>query len=243
ITGKTVEPMHWQSYTDKIFIIICFFACSSFISKRIKLSGLNRLFYPVCILFLVLGVIQQNAYYSSRSGVFRNLQGLGSMLRYIHKQVPSDAVILSDPLSLQDERMLSVFTKNYPYISDSFFITSAIKKEEIEERYFFALNFFGYSLTEAEKLFKYMNGGLFRGMQVHSGYGGTAEKNNAYIESLRQGYLRLAGQDPVLLLKKYRVDYLLLDRSGRERILGNEKIANMLKLKYNMGLYSLYKLE
>ncbi|MFH1507531.1 MAG: hypothetical protein ABIG46_03750, partial [Candidatus Omnitrophota bacterium] len=47
ITGKTVEPMHWQSYTDKIFIIICFFACSSFISKRIKLSGLNRLFYPV----------------------------------------------------------------------------------------------------------------------------------------------------------------------------------------------------
>lgn len=243
ITGKTVEPMHWQSYTDKVFIIICFFICGSFILKRLKLSWINRFFYPACVLFLVLGITQQNIYFSARSGIFRGLQGLGLILRYIHKEIPADAVILTDPLNLQEERMLSVFTKNYPYISDSFFITSAIKKEEIEERYFFALNFFGYNHLEAEKTFKYMNGGLFRGMQVHPRYGGSAEKNNAYIESLKQAYLGLAGQDPVLLLRKYKVDYLLLDRSGRERILGNDKIANMLKLKYNIGLYSLYKLE
>lgn len=245
ITGKTVEPMHWQSYTNKVFIIICLFTCASFIlrSKKVKLFNLALLFYPACFVFLALGIMQQNLYYSARSGVFRNLQGMGGILRYIHKEIPADAVILTDPFNLEEERMISVFTKNYPYISDSFFITSAMKDREVEERYLFALHFFGYTASEAEKLFKYMNGGLFKGMQVHPRYGGTAEKNNAYINALKQRYLELAGQDPVSLLRRYQVDYVMLNAQGQGRILGNNKIAKILNFRYKIGLYSLYKLE
>jgi hypothetical protein len=245
ITGKTVEPMHWQSYTNKVFIIICLFTCASFIlkSKKAKLLNFAFLFYPACFLFLALGTIQQNLYYSARSGIFRGLQGMGGILLDIHKEIPADAVILTDPFNLVEERMISVFTKNYPYISDSFFITSAMKDKEVEERYLFALYFFGYSASEAEKLFKFMHGGLFKGMQVHPRYGGTAEKNNAYINTLKRRYSELAGEDPLSLLRRYRVDYLMLDARGQERFLGNNKIAKILNLRYNNGLYSLYKLD
>lgn len=245
ITGKTVEPMHWQSYTNKVFIIICLFICASFVSriKRVKSFNFALLFYPACFLFLALGVIQQNFYYSARSGVFRDLQAMGGILKYIHKEIPADSVILTDPFNLEEERMISVFTKNYPYISDSFFITSAMQDQEVEERYLFALHFFGYTALEAEKLFKYMNGGLLKGMQVHPRYGGTAEKNNAYINALKQRYLELTGQDPVSLLRRYKVDYVMLNAQGQERILGKNKIAKILNLRYTNGLYALFKLE
>lgn len=245
ITGKTVEPMHWQSYTNKIFIIICFFACFSYIAKsrRLKQFSAGFPFYSVCFLFFALGITQQNIYYSARSGFFRELQPMAGILKYIHKKIPSDAVILTDPLNLQEERMISVFTKNYPYISDSFFITSAMADREVKERYLFALYFFGYTSQEAEKLFKYMDGGLLRGMQVHSFYGGTPEKNSAYIESFKKQYVDLFGFDALSALRKFKVDYLLLNKETEKRVLANTRIFNAVNLVFTEDLYSLYKIE
>lgn len=245
ITGKTVEPMHWQSYTNKVFIIICLFAIATFILKKtkVKLFNFDLLFYPACFLFLTLGIIQQNIYYSARSGIFRDLQNMGGILQYIHKEIPADAVILTDPFRLEEERMISVFTKNYPYISDSFFIASSISDREIEERYLFALNFYGYTVSEAQNLFSYLHGGLFRGMQVYSSYGGSSEKNLVYIDGLKSRYAALSGQDPLALLRKYKIDYVLLSEANNERLLANVRVANMLKLRYNNKPFALYKIS
>jgi len=253
ITGKTVEPMHWQSYTNKVFIIISFFVCISFMlmwvrkikydNKIFSLLKKKSIFYVICLIFLTMGIIQQNNYYSAESNIFRKLQIMAPNLRYIHKETPYDAVILTDPFKRYEESLISVYTKNYLYISDSFFITSSVSDREIEERYFFALNFFGYTVSEAKELFGYMDGGLFRGMQVYKRYGGTPEENNIYIKGLTQRYAKLLNQGPMDLLKKYKVDYVLLAKKSQDRLFSRDKIKRILELEYNDDYYELYKIK
>ena len=256
ITGKTVEPFHWQSFTNKIFIIICFFVCISFILERFKQAGYCRwfisllkrkiVFICLCFMFLAMGLTQQNLYYASRSEDFRKYQVMAPVLKYIHKVLPADSVILTDPLEFNQERFISVTTKNYPYTSSSFFTTSSISLEEIEKRYFAALDFFGYGSLEAEVLFNYMDGGVFRGMQVHLAYGGTEKKNQAYINSLKQQYARLIEnrdiRSSLRRLAEFKVDYLLIKNDSLERFLSRGVIDEMFLPKYNDGFYSVYQI-
>lgn len=253
ITGKTMQPSHWSFYTNKVFIIICFFVCFSYIFSKLRQNKyINRIYSPLrsglffylsIFLFFLIGFLQQNMYYSARNVTFRKLQPYGHALNYIHKKLPPNAVILSDPFAFDEERFISIFTKNYPYISDSIFITSTVTIREIEERYFSALHFFGYSVSEAERLFRFMNGGLFRGMQVHPPYGGTPEKNNDYINSLIARYRESIKQDPLILLKKYKVDYVLLKEKDKNRILLNNRIVKILRLVYSDDTYLLYEIQ
>lgn len=256
ITGKTVEPFHWEIFTNKIFIIICFFVCVSFMLRWLKkakyvvpilnLIRIKAPFYAICFMFFAIAFFQQNLYYRTTKDDFYKLQVMAPVLKYIHRILPSNTVILTDPFKQKENQLINVFTKNYPYISGSFFITSAIEDKEVEERYFAALNFYAYSVLEAESLFSYKNGGLFRGMQVHPKYGGTREKNNAYINSLKARYARLLvqnQQDPVAILKKYKVDYVLLTKENQGSVLRNDRIRHRLELEYKDANYALYRIS
>lgn len=253
VTGKTIQPSHWQSITNKIFIIICLFVCGYFLFTRIKkvryiIKFLNSavmglIFFIICAGFITMGFIQQNLYYAARSGTYRRLQSVGPALNYIHRAIPAGSVILTDPVKLEEERLVSVLTKNFPYISSSFFITSVISLREIEERFLFALHFFGYSVSEAQGLFCYMDGGLFRGMQVHPLYGGTPQKNKAYINYLKNRFIQLAAQDPIVNIRRYKVDYVLIKKEDQSRLLSNSAIKESLHLDYSDDVYALYKLK
>lgn len=253
ITGNTIQPAHWQFYTNKVFLIISLLVTIAYIfrwaedrryAKRLlSILKSNFSFGALCLFFSGIGLIQQNLYYSAQSPIFRKLQEMGPVLKYIHRDTPADSVILTDPFRLDEERLISVVTKNYPYISASFFMTSVMTLQEIEERFLFALSFLGYRVSEAQGLFHYMNGGLFRGMQVHPLYGGTSEKNNAYSDSLKKGYERLLRQDAVINLKKYKVDYVLLKKADQHRLLSNARVASILGLSYSDDLYAVYKIK
>lgn len=254
ITARTVQPSHWQFYTNKVFVIICIFVSASFILigvgktkygyRMINLLRKNVFFYVTVSIFLIMGILQQNLFYAAKSGTYRKFQVIAPVLRHIHKELPFGAVILTDPFRTEDQWLFNVFTKNYLYICDSSFMSSSMTSDrEIEERYFSALHFFGYTVLEAQDLFKFMDGGLFRGMQVHRQYGGTQEKNNAYIDGLRERYDKFTNLEPLGALKKYKVDYVLLTKKNQEHLLSNSKIADILKLEYADNFYVLYKIK
>lgn len=253
ITGKTIQPIHWEFQMNKVFIIIALFVSAAFIlnameknkyfKQAISLLKKNIIFYLICIVLLAMGFYQQTSYYLARREIFRQRQGMAGVLAYIHKNTPDNSVILTDPFKETEEQMISVFTKNYPYISGSFFVASTINEPEIRERYLFALHFFNYTPQEAEKFFSYANGGSFRGMQVLPIYGGTPEINMAYIEGLKRDYKELIKYDKMVLLRKYKVDYVLLAKRRVFPLFADKNIVNILELEYEDALYSLYKIR
>jgi len=167
---------------------------------------------------------------------------MGYALKYIHNQLPGDAVILTDPFLEKQEQLISSLTKNYPYLSGSFFMTSDMRDAEIRERYFAALHFFGYSPQEAEGLFGVMNGGLFRGMAAHPLSGSSRQESDAYLVNLKKEYISFINLDPLAGLNKYKVDYVLCDNKNKACPIMDKRIAAALQLTYDDGLYSIYKI-
>lgn len=253
ITGKTIQPQHWHLLNNKIIIIFSIFICASFLFRIWERSALlgrllrklksARFFCFLCLLLFAQGMIQQNFNYANRSPLCAELQEMGGALKYMHNYLPADAVILTDPFRLKEEQLISSLTKNYPYLSGSFFMTSTIRDAEIKERYFAALHFFSYSPQEAEGLFRVMNGGLFRGLAVHLSCGGSSEENAAYIANLKNEYVSYVNIKPLVALRRYKADYVLSDNAKRTRLVSNKQIAEDLKPIYDDGLYSIYKIS
>lgn len=252
ITGKTIQPEHWRLLNNKIFIILSIFVCASFLFRLIEKSGFYRMllkllksapaFFFLCLSFFFLGLTQQNFNYANRSPLSARLQEIGGALKYIHNELPDDAVILTDPFREKEEQLISSLTKNYPYLSGSFFLTSTMRDAEIKERYFAALHFYDYSPEEANGLFKVMNGGLFRGMAVHPSCGGSREGNEAYTANLKDEYASFVKLEPLVALNKYKADYVLLNNTNRSRLISGKQIAAALMLSYDDGSYSIYKI-
>lgn len=251
ITGKTLEPMHWQSYTNKIFLImVLVISCNGFLSKwaRNYLPATERfakkiIFPLLCLLILVLGFIQQNNYYKINLEGNRQLQTMAAPLRWIQENTTKDAVILPHPYNLKRSELITTYTKNYVYISDPFFITSLLSDREIEERYLFALSFFGITEDKAEEFFKMLDGGLFKGMQVHTFYGGNRMKNQRYIERLKLQYAKLRLKDPVSLINQYKVDYILMERNLEKKLASQSEVDKASYKVYDDENYLIYKFK
>lgn len=254
LTGRLVQPAHWSYYSNKFFIIISLFTCVYFIVQRIssggrlaptiRFLGRRTVFYSACLMLFFPAFLQQNVYYDSVKKKFSDLQSIAPAVRFIHEKLPLDAVILTDPFRLDDERLISILSKNYPYISDTFLIASAVMTDkEIEERYFYALHFFGYSAEEARQLFRFMSGGLFRGMCVSVTCGATTLKNDEYIRGLEERYARTLTDDPVIGLKKFKADYVLTTQKDLSRLLKDQKVARLLEEVYSDGSYILFRLK
>ncbi|MBI4620233.1 MAG: hypothetical protein HY739_08740 [Desulfobacterales bacterium] len=251
ITGKTIEPYHWQSYTNKIFLVMAIFVLfHGFLSKWTKnyppgteRAGKKIIFSLLCLVILFLGFIQQNNYYKINIESNRKVQTMAAPLRWIEKNTSKDAVILTYPPHLANSQLITTHTEKYVYISDPFFITSLLSDREIEERYLFALSFFGVAEDKAEEFFKMLDGGLFKGMQVHAFYGGNRMKNQNYIESLKKQYAKLQLKDPISLIHKYKVDYLFIEGNLEENLLYQSQLAQSIYKVYSDENYMIYKFK
>jgi hypothetical protein len=248
ITGKSIEPYHWQGYTNKIFLVIALFVLlHGFLSKWTKnyppgaeRVGKKIIFSLLCLVILVLGFIEQNNYYRANIESNRQLQTMAASLRWIDKNTSKNAVILTYPPDLDHSELITTYTKNYVYISDPFFITSLLSDMEIEERYLFALRFFCVTEDKAEEFFKILDGGLFKGMQVHTLYGGNRPKNREYMEGLKRQYARLRLKDPVSLIHKYKVDYVLTKRDLENNLLCQSQMAQSVYKVYSDENYLIF---
>jgi hypothetical protein len=202
--------------------------------------GKKIVFPLLCFVILFLGLVQQNNYYKINIESHRQLQTMAAPLRWIQKNTPKDAVILTYPPNLDHSELITTYTKNYVYTSDPFFISSLLSDREIEERYLFALRFFGFTEDKAEEFFKILDGGLFKGMQVYTLYGGNYLKNQEYTERLKEQYTRLKLKNPVPLIHKYKVGYILVECKAEKELVSQADVAEAICKVYGDENYLIY---
>lgn len=214
ITGKIVGTGYFLNYAGKTFLIAAFAASLGNLVKFNKYAVKAFFVFFTGFLF-ISGLIQQNNYYNTNKKIYSDLQPLRGAITWLNENTKKDDVILTDSVmshSFVFIRTLLLYTKNYHYLG--FEIHSMISREELEHRILSAMRFFEYSPEEAESVFRASGGIIFFGLS--SNYGITKDKEiGDYILRLKTKYKDIINKDPVSLLKKYKIDYVLIGKKDR----------------------------
>ena len=241
ITGKIVGPVYFLNYAGKTFLIVALAASLGNIVNFKKYAA--RVFFALLIGFLFFsGLIQQNNYYNANRKIYSDLQPLRGAVTWLNDNTEKDDVILTDSIkshSFVFVRTLLLYTKNYHYLG--FEIHSMISREELEHRILSAMRFYEYSPEEAEDVFETAGGIIFFGLS--SNYGITKDREiDDYNLRLGTKYKNMINKDPVSLLKRYKVDYVLI---GKKDHLFNDiesKYPALKKVFYD-GEYKILKFD
>ena len=221
ITGLTVVPGHWQGYTNKTFVMLAlavglFRVVSSIKKKRVFLYLLlNKVSITVCILlfFSILAITQQKNYYKTHEAAAKSNQAIAGVYRWINHNVDDTDVILTHPHNFLLNRSpivteVLVYTKCYTYLPSG--CSSFASSQENEERTLYAFKFYNYSWSELESYLNYANGAFFFGISVLPEFGGKGVSGEE-ISRIKDKYISLNRINAVVLLKKYKIDYVIID--------------------------------
>jgi hypothetical protein len=212
ITGRIILMIYFWNYAAKTFAIVALIVSLN----KLKRSKLMPVFVFSMVFLPLSGFMQQNNYYRANKNIYKDMQPLSNVFNWLNNNTDKEDVILTDSVDAASIRFIRTFltyTKNYHYLSIE--PACLISREEKEDRILSAMRFFGYSLEEAEGIFNYDGGIIFLGLSAPR-YGAVKEKDvKAYISGLRSRYLDFMDKNPIELLSKYRLDYVLLKRDGR----------------------------
>ena len=206
ITGRIMLMIYFWNYTAKTFVIVALIVSLN----KLKKSKLMPVFVFSMVFLPVSGFMQQNNYYHANKNIYKDMQPLSNAFNWLNNNTDKEDVILTDSIDLASIGFIRTFltyTKNYHYLSVE--AAYLISREEKEDRILSAMRFFGYSLKEAEGIFSYDDGIIFLGLSACYGVARDVDK---YISVLKQRYARLLSEPPIDLLRRYKVDYVLLGR-------------------------------
>lgn len=222
VTARVVEPLHFSTYTNKTFLLIGFVAGLSMLNFKIKLNLRRIIFVFLISLIFLSAFVQQNNYYNLNKNMYSKLQPIKGAVDWFNEHTNKDDVILTDSIAYPSfifVRNLLVYTKNYHYLSLE--CHSLSSRKEKEDRIFSAMRFFEYSALEAESIIDFSGGVVFLDMSARYN---TFKGRDVYLAGLKNKYRDLMQKDPVILLSRYKLDYILVGK--------NDHLYNTIEAKY-----------
>jgi hypothetical protein len=252
ITGKTILQQ-WSFYTNKTFLIISilvsiYLTANKFLKHYFSehsISISNNFYKTILVTIVVLfftstAFSQQNNYYHANKKFFLEKQKLSSPYKWLKENTNKTDVVLTDPYQdfynhLTNYRFLLTHTNNFSYIHEK--ACMLILEEEANYRMLSALIFLGYGELNIMKYIDKQKQ-LFNSADP---YIGIFQPSEDYYENIRIMYKTLAEREPLELLKKYKVDYILIENSDRfEKIIS--KYSNKLVTAYKDKHYAILKI-
>ena len=252
LTGKTVQPFHWETQTNKAAMLLSFFVVVSaglhaFRSARRQSSGSRPWRWTVGLVaasvVLVVtahaALLQENYYQKNRERVSW-LQDLGPALEWLKRATPPDSVVLANPANPLLSELISVYAQRFTYLSEPFFTVSLIPQREIDDRYLSAMWIFGFGEAGLQEVLRHTSGSLFLGIQVLPYFHrGEDREIRRHLEGIAERYRVLAsgGATPAA---PFRLDYLLV---GVEDRLALRREPLVRREVYSDGRYQILEVE
>ncbi|MDD4979764.1 MAG: hypothetical protein PHC54_00630 [Candidatus Omnitrophica bacterium] len=241
VTGK-IMLQQWSFYTNKTFLIISIIVSAKLILDgigKLKLIRYNFLNNELCktalsaiavSVFIILAFLQQDNYYRINKEYFLEKQKIADVYKWLRENTNKSSVVLTDPYQdfsshLTNYRFLLTYTNNFSYIAEP--ACMLISKEETTYRILASLIFLGYSRDDIENYINMLK-------QFYK----SADPNNwiyspseGYYKIIRNEYNVLEKGNPVDMVRKYKIDYILV----------KNKIASKLASKYVNNLIVAYQ--
>jgi hypothetical protein len=229
LTGRTVQPFHWETQTNKVAMLLSFL-----VVVGAGLTALERAPEPwrrratmavratgVAALGVLLlhGWLVQENHYAKHRDRFVALQPLGPALRWLRTATPYDSVVLCHPAEPLRSELVTVYAQRYTYLSEPFFTVSLLTQREIDDRYLVAVRTLGLQEAEVRRVLDHNSGALFLGMQVLPYYHRGDDRGvRRHLEHVAARYRRVnAGEEP-FVEPPYRLDYVLVSAEELARL-------------------------
>lgn len=104
LTGRLLQPGHWQNYSNKTMLIIAAAAAVGWLVSSGRLGRLSLharrgdfITGAVMGLLVVAATLQQTHYYDRWKGPYAEWQSLAAPLQWLSSHAPKDSVVLTDP--------------------------------------------------------------------------------------------------------------------------------------------------
>lgn len=215
LTNFRFFPGHWYWYYITPFsIFLVIFTLFSWLRGR---SRLSYLFAAAIIgLAFLSGAISQRNYYRAEKPNAVSEQRYGEVFAWFEKNTkPQSVVLADDPFAL----LLPAYTSNNHYLADVRDVLSIIPEERLRHDFFVKIYLAG---ARTNNLDQYINPKtpdfiqLLYGYYRRYAYGCDGPKCYApeEIETLKQEYREFLKTDFESELKKYRIDYLVIDQTS-----------------------------
>lgn len=246
LTGRTVEPFHWESQTNKMFLEIALVlgawqVVRSAGSRAATVAGHALCGIGIAVL-LAHGWALQDRYLNSRRDEFVSLQQLGPPLRWLEEHTAPADVVLVNPLHFEWADYVTTISGNYTYTSEPFFFASFLTRDEVEQRYLGALRFFGASPEEVKGFLGWFNGAHFLGMQGVTWQVPTADLAavRRYLDDLQQRYER--GDDRTIWqsVGGFKLDYVLMRADEKSRVIHQTSPSEIHQV-YDDGRFAIWR--
>lgn len=237
ITGKNFIQQ-WSFYSNKTFLIISILICAQPFLRYVTNASFKRTLFITALLFLTLvGSLQQNNYYHANKGLFLEKQNLSGAYGWFMKNNNKNEVVLTDPYQdffnkLKNYRFLLTYTNKFSYIPDP--SCMLISEEEASYRILSAFLFLGYREEDVEKCMQ----SLKLAYSLVDPYAMIYPPSEEYYEMIRTMYKALSRRPPADVIRKYKIDYVLIDNKDASK-LGN-KYNNNLTVAYKDNYYTVF---
>ncbi len=220
MTGKTLQPFHWQTNVLKpITLGAATLALATWLSAS-RWRWLARPLGWATVIALVAGAaaFQMRYYQVATPRVLAHAE-FAPVCEWLRNNALSGDVVLTNPMELKDAELVTTYAGTPVYLSDPFFITSLLTRQEIEYRYLAALRFYAYDRDAAkELLYSAGGGGLLLGMQVFQGGEDGRRAYDQYLSVLLERYEAMLRRDPIAGLRPFRATLAYLSNEDLERL-------------------------
>jgi hypothetical protein len=225
LTGRTLQPFHWESQTNKALLEIAIVVAVWFVvrgaASRVVLFAGRVVCATVIAVILAHGWTTQSRYLDSRRDEFVALQPLGAPLRWLAEHTSPTDVVLVNPLRFEWADYVTTISGNYTYISEPFFFASFLSRDEVERRYLGALRFYGASSEEVRGFLGWFNGAHLLGMQGVPWQVPTADLAavTRYLDDLQRRYDRGHERTAWESVSDFKLDYVLMRADEKDRLI------------------------
>lgn len=244
VTGKNILQQ-WSFYSNKTFLIIAMIVAvqstySGWGAKNpLKRKSIKAILLTIALCFFIfVGFLQQERYYRANKELFLNKQNIAPAFNWLNQNGGKNDVVLTDPFldhtcDLTNYRMLLTYTEKFSYIPETGCML--ITEEEANYRVLSALLFLGY---KEDDVAEYV-------MSIKRSFA-AADKNimiysfpETFYEGLILKFKSLANMRALDAVKRYKVDYVLIENKKAEKTLS--KSANGLKVVYKDENFTILK--
>lgn len=238
ITNYRFFPGHWYWYyiiPFSIFLAVYVLFAAIKTSKKLRYS----LAAAIIGISLLGGGFSQRNYYLAEKSVAAENQRYGPLFSWLNRNTPKESVVLTpDPLAL----IMPAYTSNNHYLVDTADVLSIIPEDRYRHDFFVKIYLAG---ARPDNLDNYINQKTPDFIQLLYGYYRRYEYdcNECYPEEdltrLKKDYLDFLARDFKSELKKYRIDYMVIDTKTNQ---WNYQKLNFLEPVAKVNEFTIFKI-
>jgi hypothetical protein len=244
LTGRTVQPFHWESQTNKVILEVALVLGTWHIMRRFGAPrGATVALCTISVAaLLVHGWGIQNRYLDAKRAEFAALQRLGPPLQWLADHTDSTDVVLVNPLRFEWADIVTTVTGNYTYVSEPFFYASFLTRDEVERRYLGGLRFYGATPEEMAGFGRWLSGAHFLGMAGMPSQVPTADQRlvHAYLADLQRRYVQAQPGSAWDGVRDFKLDYVLLQADEIARVTPRVQPATIQQV-YHDGQFVIWR--